>query len=143
MKQREIIALVAALLMVTAIMGVAAAWYIPASIWTDKADYQPEEAVYISGEGFQGSATVSIRVTRPDSTIETGTTVTDSNGNFFDYQYNLDGIEGEYTVVASDRFNSAETTFTDRILIPEFSTIALPALSLVGLFAFFSHRKRK
>jgi hypothetical protein len=29
------------------------------------------------------------------------------------------------------------------IPIPEFSTIALPALSLVGLFAFFSYRKRK
>lgn len=27
--------------------------------------------------------------------------------------------------------------------IPEFSTIALPVLSLLGLFAFFSHRKRK
>jgi len=27
--------------------------------------------------------------------------------------------------------------------IPEFSTIALPALSLVGLFAFFSYRKKK
>lgn len=40
---------------------------------------------------------------------------------------------------SNDRIELEKVTFE----IPEFSTIALPALSLVALFAFFSHRKKK
>jgi len=83
-----------------------------ATIWTDKPDYSPEETVTISGSGFLASATVTITITRPDSTIDTIYALTDESGAF-SCTYQLDGITGTYNVVATDEANTAALTFTD------------------------------
>lgn len=129
---------------VVAALTVTASSASAATIWTDKSDYQPGEVVYISGEDFQASATVSLSVTRPDSTSGTGATVTDSSGKFSNYPYQLNGIEGVYNVTAADGFgNYAETTFTDKVTIPEFSTIAIPVATIIGLMFLVTYRKRR
>ncbi|MCW1306122.1 MAG: MopE-related protein, partial [Candidatus Parvarchaeota archaeon] len=88
--------------------------------WTDKEDYSPEETVLISGSGFDSLKTVSIQVTRPDGVdicpVEGKCgelPITDENGSFSNYYYKLNGILGTYTVEASDRVNTAITSFTD------------------------------
>ena len=85
-----------------------------ASIWTDKADYSPEETVTIFGSGFLANAEVTVTVTRPDGSVNppAWTVTSDESGNF-ETAYLLDGILGTYTVVATDGTNTATTTFTD------------------------------
>jgi hypothetical protein len=84
-----------------------------ATIWTDKADYTPGETVVISGAGFLSSASVSIELTRPDSAVDSWTVTSDGEGGFTT-TYDLNGIEGTYTVLATDGINTATTTFTDQ-----------------------------
>jgi uncharacterized repeat protein (TIGR02543 family) len=84
-----------------------------ATIWTDKPDYCPEETVTISGSVFLASATVTVAITRPDSTIDTIYALTDESGAF-SCTYQLNGITGTYAVTATDGTNTATTTFTDR-----------------------------
>lgn len=83
-----------------------------ARIWTDKADYAPEETVTIYGTGFLPESPVTVKVTRPDSAVDSWDVVSDSDGSFTT-TYLLNGIIGEYTVVATDGTNTATTTFTD------------------------------
>jgi len=83
-----------------------------ATIWTDKPDYCPEETVTISGSGFLASASVTVTITRPDSTIDTIYALTDDSGAF-SCTYQLNGITGTYNVVATDEANTATATFTD------------------------------
>jgi uncharacterized repeat protein (TIGR01451 family) len=81
-------------------------------IWTDKPDYYPEETVTIFGSNFLANAQITASVTRPDSTVNNWAVTSDSDGNFTT-TYQLDGIQGTYTVVATDGTNTANTTFTD------------------------------
>ncbi len=91
-----------------------------ATIWTDKEDYAPEETVTIYGSWFLPETSVNVTVTRPDGQVEfqpdgqpgSWDVISDSSGEF-ETTYLLDGIEGVYTVVATDGTNEAETTFTD------------------------------
>jgi uncharacterized repeat protein (TIGR01451 family) len=91
-----------------------------ATIWTTdidgnpKTDFTPGEIVYIHGSGFLGNHNVNIDITRPDSSIDSRSTMTDSTGSFV-YEYDLNGILGTYDVFASDGTNSATTTFTDAV----------------------------
>lgn len=95
-----------------------------ASVTTDKADYAPEEIVVITGGGFIPSSSVLVEVTRPDGSIvhwdpvtqafvPGGETVTADAAGGFVYNYQLDGVVGNYTVNASDGTNSATCTFSD------------------------------
>jgi hypothetical protein len=83
-----------------------------ATIWTDKADYSPGETVTIFGSGFLASAEVTITIERPNKWLDTVYAVTDNVGSFT-CTYLLNGIEGTYTVTATDGTNTASTTFTD------------------------------
>ena len=83
-----------------------------AVIWTDKADYTPGEIVTISGSGFNPDSTIDVSIVRPDAAVDTGSTTSNAAGEFV-YYYDLDGIEGTYTVTATDGVNTASTTFTD------------------------------
>jgi hypothetical protein len=92
-----------------------------ALIWTtdvdgnNKTDFCPEEIVYIHGTGFNPEDDFTIEITRPDGEIKTSINIVREDGTFV-YEYDLNGITGEYTVVATDRSgNSATTTFTDRV----------------------------
>jgi len=88
------------------------------TIWTTdiygnpKADFAPEQIVYIHGSYFLTNHNVDISVTRPNGVIDNGSVITDSSGNFV-YNYQLDGIEGDYVVIATDKTNTALTTFKD------------------------------
>ena len=77
-------------------------------LWTDKADYQPEEIVHAGGANFLPGA-YAVPVLRPDGTIVKG------DGSFapgydlalvppgsltFTYDYTLDGIVGRYELRA-------------------------------------------
>ena len=110
-----------------------------AIVTTDKADYAPEETVLISGSGFNPSTALTIEIKRPDGAVEScssvdnchsrfnGPAVTDSNGAFSGYTYDLDGILGLYNLTVSDGTNTATTMFTDK---PVFTvTITSPANS--------------
>jgi len=113
-----------------------------ATIWTNKADYMPEEAVTIYGSGFLPDTEITgtvIRPTMPEATVDSWATLSDSAGNFI-YEYQLDGITGTYTVTATDGTNTAPTiTFTDAP--PIATTTALDSISsplLIGLTYSFS-----
>ncbi len=82
------------------------------TIWTDKADYSPEQIVTIYGTGFLSNAAITVSVTRPDSTVNTWVPSSDALGSFTT-TYMLDGIQGTYQVYATDGVNWATTTFTD------------------------------
>jgi len=106
-----------------------------ASVWTtdssgtNKTDFAPGDTVYISGEGFSAaneSTPVQINVTRPPNSEGIITTHTcpdpklywcpnslPTTPEFSLYPYKLDGIEGTYTILASDGTNPAQATFTD------------------------------
>lgn len=81
-------------------------------IWTDKADYSPEQTVVIYGSDFTPEATVHITLERPDGHIDQWSTTADNSGSF-KTSYLLDGITGVYTITATDGANTAKTTFTD------------------------------
>ena len=95
------------------------------SISTDKDDYEPGEVVLISGEGFNPHAELIVTLVRPDGTIEScdasncnerfldGALTSDENGEFSNYQYDLNGILGEYFIEVSDGENAAYIIFTD------------------------------
>ncbi|MCX6710460.1 MAG: hypothetical protein NTZ02_00015, partial [Candidatus Woesearchaeota archaeon] len=99
-----------------------------ASVWTtdenqtNKTDFAPSDTVYISGSGFDAASAdnpVQISVTRPDGAIHLCTDTTwcpeslPTTPEFSLYPYILDGIEGTYTIDASDGSNPASITFTD------------------------------
>ncbi|MFH1787878.1 MAG: hypothetical protein ABH834_00685, partial [Candidatus Altiarchaeota archaeon] len=100
---------------------------IQPTVSTDKADYAPGETVLISGEGFAYDAPMMMSIERPDGETEScdvtscnarfldGPLTSDATGSFSDYPYLLNGIEGEYTITASDGINDATATFTDII----------------------------
>ena len=102
-----------------------------ATIWTtdaagnSKSDFSFGDVVYIHGSGFNPTSQINIVITRPDlaatescdavscnSRFLNGLQTSDDEGNFV-YQYQLNGIEGTYTVDVSDGINSAQTSFTD------------------------------
>src|SRR3989344_1584413 len=79
---------------------------------TPKDDFSPNELVFIHGSEFLSNKIISGSITRPDSNIESGFALSDSEGSFI-YIYNLDGIKGEYLVTATDGTNTAQVIFTD------------------------------
>nr|AQS33392.1 hypothetical protein [uncultured archaeon] len=79
---------------------------------TPKDDFSPNELVFIHGSEFISNKIISVSITRPDSNIESGFALSDSEGSFI-YIYNLDGIKGEYLVTATDGTNTAQVIFTD------------------------------
>jgi hypothetical protein len=114
------LSLVATMTLAGAIPVVASA----ATVTTDKADYEPEEIVIVTGTGFSAGGSVLVEVTRPDGSIvhwdpvtqtfvPGGETVTADAAGGFVYDYVLDGVVGSYTVNASDGTNSATCTFFD------------------------------
>jgi len=90
----------------------------PATIWTDKADYEYYETVTVFGSGFEALANVTVTIVRPDATSDTVYAVTDDVGNFT-CTYQLNGIAGTYTVTATDGTNTATTTFREGAITPE------------------------
>ena len=101
------------------------------TVTTDKPDYSPGETVQITGTGFDPGVSYDIPVIRPDGFIVVGdgggelgwdTTVPANAAGEFTYSYQLDGIEGLYTVeVYPSPWDGvrgvplATTTFTDAI----------------------------
>jgi len=77
-----------------------------------KTDFSPEELVYIHGEGFNAFSPIQVDVTRPNSVVDSGVTISNSSGGFL-FVYQLDGIVGDYLIEATDGINSAQLTFTD------------------------------
>jgi hypothetical protein len=92
--------------------------YGPTAVWTDKSNYGYWETVTISGSGFRPNTNIVINITRPDTVVDTRSSVSDVSGNFV-YYYVLNGMFGTYTVLASDGVQSATTTFLEANFIPE------------------------
>ena len=92
-----------------------------ASIWTDKENYASDETVTIFGSGFDASMGITIDIEAPDASVDTIYATTDSLGDF-SAQYVLDGMEGTYTVTATDGTNIATTTFTEKIEIKTYDS---------------------
>jgi hypothetical protein len=90
-----------------------------ASIWTtdvfgnSQYDFPPFTTVYIHGSEFLPDSGIGVYVTNPYMITDYGSSTSDQHGTFI-YEYELiDGIEGLYTVSATDGTNIVETTFTD------------------------------
>jgi hypothetical protein len=80
-----------------------------------KIDFAPEENVYVLGSGFSSNSNITIDVTRPTiptPTVDTGYSQTNENGEFV-YEYDLDGIEGDYFINAYNGLDFATANFTD------------------------------
>jgi len=107
------------------------------SICTDQADYTPSSTVHISGSGFS-PGNLLVKVTRPDGSVVTGDgsfgnwptaydyVAADSEGKF-QFDYVLDGIEGQYlievldsenNVLASHSFTDADTRYFTSAILP-------------------------
>ncbi|MFA5060693.1 MAG: hypothetical protein WC494_00040 [Candidatus Pacearchaeota archaeon] len=100
------------------------------TITTDKEDYAPEETVVISGEGFGEYDEVLVKVTRPDNSVVSGDGtfeawpkdydyVTIDSGGKFEFNYILDGVEGEYEIKILDTDEEevlATGSFTDNVV---------------------------
>jgi len=113
MKMRSEIRFLAIFMILTFMIMIPTSHAQTATISTDKADYSPEETVTIYGSNFNPEAAVSITVTRPDGSTNQWTVTSDESGSFI-ASYLLDGIEGVYTVDATDGTNAASITFTDK-----------------------------
>ncbi len=100
---------------------------------TDKPDYAPEQIVTIYGAGFLSDANVTVAVTRPDNTTNSWNVTSDATGAFVT-TYQLDGIQGTYSVVASDWVNTATTTFTDADTTPPTFSVTFPSPNPNGWF---------
>ena len=110
------------------------------TVATDKGDYAPEEIVHITGVGYAVSCNVVVRVTRPDGSIVVGDgsftpgsdTATTSAGGGLVYDYQLDGILGEYLVevVGDGGAVLASTTFTDALTFDQANLDLAPAFTV-------------
>ncbi len=105
--------------------------YAEPTLWTTDStgtatfDFDPGEIVYIHGTGYLPSEPLSVRIIRPDGSVEScdidmcdgayldGPTSSDTNGEFTFYRYDLDGIEGFYNLTVSDRESSTSINFGD------------------------------
>ena len=123
------------------------------TVATDKGDYSPEEVVHVTGAGYAASCAVVVRVTRPDGSVVVGDgsfapgsdTVTTGAGGELAYDYQLDGIVGEYLVEALGAGDVvlASTTFTDALslgqdnvdLSPAFTVKPTAATSATGAYS--------
>jgi hypothetical protein len=100
----------------------------PSILWTTDVngnyiyDFKPGEMVYIHGSGFNPESQIELNITRPDNKIEIAPggrfisgqlPFTNQNGNFYFFEYDLNGIEGEYLIQATDGINLARLIFTD------------------------------
>ncbi len=97
------------------------------TVATTKEDYAPEEVVPISGTGYAPQCELTIKVTRPDGSVVVGdgsfepgsdTVITAEDGTFA-YDYQLDGIQGEYVidVIGANGVVLATMTFNDSVNI--------------------------
>jgi hypothetical protein len=106
------------------------------TVTTDKTDYSPGETVHIFGSGF-APGPITLTVTRPDGQVDTIPNVEADSDGKFTATYQLNGIEGTYTVRATDSLGqTAQTTFTDtssRITQIGFNTVNQPASFTVGV----------
>jgi uncharacterized repeat protein (TIGR01451 family) len=109
---KKAVSIIVVSLLVLSMILIAPKTHAAATIWTDKADYIPEDTVIISGSGFSPNIQVTISITRPGSTEDTIYAQTDESGAFT-CNYQLDGLTGTYAVTATDGTNTATTTFTD------------------------------
>jgi hypothetical protein len=85
---------------------------------TPENDFAPEETVVVKGSGLATSTEYVVKVTRPDGSVVIGdgsftsgsdTVVSDENGNIL-YNYQLDGIAGEYLIEILDSNGTVVTT---------------------------------
>jgi len=123
------------LLVFAVALGIGGAWTSDVGaegpqVTTNKSDYAPLETAVITGSGFEPFAVLDIPVIRPDGTIVKGdgtelegwdSVQADALGGFV-YNYQLNGLEGTYTVEVypspwggpgSAGVPLATTTFTD------------------------------
>ena len=83
------------------------------SVCADQLDYSPESAVHLYGSGFATNAILTIRVTRPNGSVVSGDgtfepwpkpydDVVVGGDGYFDFDYILNGVLGEYLVDVLD-----------------------------------------
>ena len=66
-------------------------------VCTDQQDYAPGQTVYIAGSGFASSASLTVRITKPDLSTQSDTVVATPGGSFF-HEYALNGQQGTYVI---------------------------------------------
>ncbi len=87
---------------------------LSASVFTDKANYNLLDTVYITGTGFTQYEMVGIEIRNPiNQVVFTNQTTVNSTGHFTNSYTITEGvITGLYTIYASTRFENAQITFT-------------------------------
>jgi len=179
MKKTKIIAILSAFVIVTSMVGVAAANMIYAanSGGTEVQTFYNGDTVYAQGLGLTDPSSGNCKVyvvldykVWPDATssdtvniaavttiIHTTTTTVAALNNYpsgvsagvvptdipygeYDLVYDSDG-DGVFEPADGDRVD--QQVCCGFSAIPEFATIAIPVIGILGLFLFFNHRKRK
>ena len=126
--------------------------------------FQPGESVYAIGCGYAASTTYDLyvvedtpwsdgmsipaRVSGTESSVTTDTSENSPTGTLIW----ASSLVGKYDIVVDVNGNGQYDAGTDALdsnidvgfeVIPEFSTIAIPVASILGLLFFFNHRKRR
>jgi hypothetical protein len=126
--------------------------------------FQPGESVYATGSGYAASTTYNLYIVDdttwtdgmliPARIADTETSVTtDASGNIpagtliwsvcvegkYDIVVDVNG-DGDYDAGIDALDTNVDVSFKE---IPEFSTIAIPVASILGLLFFFNHRKQR
>ncbi|PJJ07689.1 hypothetical protein CLU83_0885 [Flavobacterium sp. 1] len=107
-----------------------------ATVMTDKADYQPGDAVIVTGTGWQPGETVSLHFIETPQVCTSNhdrLTVADSNGNIYYNQFLINikhlGVSFVLTAIGQSSNLSAEVLFTDAGY--QFDAVGLPSSTSV------------
>lgn len=147
MKKTKIIAILSALVILTAMTGIASA--DPAVVGN----------VHVAGDPTQPIEGAEVCATCDKDNIVVGPVYSNSAGNYGIDLSTTNCTEGD-TVSVTGTYGGQSDTKSGIIStidllnldlaivcldipIPEFATIAIPAVAILGLFLFFNHRKRK
>jgi len=147
-------------------------WEIIGAVTVESADssggikdiFQPGESVYAIGGGYDASTAYDLYIIAdttwtdgmdiPDRVADTDTSVTtDASGNIAPgTRIWTSSVQGKYDIVVDVNVNGRYDASTDALdanidvgfeAIPEFSTIAIPVASILGLLFFFNYCKRR
>jgi hypothetical protein len=147
-------------------------WEIIGALTVESADssggikdiFQPGESVYAIGGGYDASTAYDLYIVVdttwtdgmdiPDRVADTDTSVTtDASGNIAPgTRIWTSSVQGKYDIVVDVNVNGRYDASTDALdanidvgfeAVPEFSTIAIPVASILGLLFFFNHCKRR
>jgi hypothetical protein len=124
---------------------------------TDTSEMEVRVVGPIAGAGGYTAGATSWATTTPESMLWSATTPDETDGTTYTFDLEVRAKNPPATeslafkIIVHDNEGTTYTTGVDEqatgtchgTTIPEFATIAIPAVAILGLFLFFNHRKRR